>query len=161
MKHVLRSQKGVTLLEGLVALLLLSVVATGTFGVLLSTSRKSAGPDIREEMALAVAHAQEELRLRYNVSNTTKPEGFATSPCSTDNTDLFDGEVHNISCLLPPLCDKAKSSFTVQVKSQNVGLPYEQGGEDVDANSALQISDSQVVSHFSAAFDITCNGFTL
>ena len=50
MKKLLKSKKGVTILEGLIALLLLAMISVGTFGVLLSTSRKSAQPDIREEM---------------------------------------------------------------------------------------------------------------
>lgn len=57
MKHLLKNKKGVTILEGLIALTLLAVVATGTFAVLLSASRKSTAPDIREEMAYAVDKA--------------------------------------------------------------------------------------------------------
>ena len=49
MKKILKSKKGVTILEGLIALALLALVATGTFAVLLSSSRKSSQPDIRED----------------------------------------------------------------------------------------------------------------
>ena len=50
---ILKNKKGVTLLEGMIAILLLAVVTVGTFGVVLSSSRKVSQPDIREEMVLA------------------------------------------------------------------------------------------------------------
>ena len=46
----IKNKKGVTILEGLIALGLLAAVSVGIFGVLLSLSRKSYEPDIREEM---------------------------------------------------------------------------------------------------------------
>ena len=51
---ILTNKKGVTLLEGMIAILLLSVVTIGTFGVVLSSSRKVSQPDIGEETALAI-----------------------------------------------------------------------------------------------------------
>ena len=62
MKHILQNKRGVTLLEGLIALLLLAVIAVGTFGVLLSTSRRASDPDIRAEMILAVERAKNVVR---------------------------------------------------------------------------------------------------
>ena len=57
MKRILSKKTGVTILEGLIALGLLALVAAGTFGVLLSVSRKAGSPDIRESMILAVERA--------------------------------------------------------------------------------------------------------
>lgn len=62
MKHILHNRKGVTVLEGLIALLLLSVVAVGTFGVLLSSSRKASIPDVREELMQSVERTHGSLR---------------------------------------------------------------------------------------------------
>ena len=61
-RKILKNRKGVTLLEGLIALVLLAMVTTGTFAVLLSTSRRSAQPDIREEMTFAVERAMNKLQ---------------------------------------------------------------------------------------------------
>lgn len=54
---IFNNKKGVTVLEGLIALGLLALVATGTFSVLLSVSRKGTNPDMREEMIYAVEKA--------------------------------------------------------------------------------------------------------
>lgn len=60
---MITNKKGVTLLEGLIALALLAMVAVGTFSVLLSSSRKSSGPDKYEEMLLAVERVHHGLQV--------------------------------------------------------------------------------------------------
>ena len=63
LKRIFRKRKGVTILEGLISLGLLALVASGTFGVLLSISRQASSPDIREEMVWAVERAHEQLQM--------------------------------------------------------------------------------------------------
>lgn len=70
MKNIFTNRKGVTVLEGLIALGLLALVATGTFSVLLSVSRKGTNPDMREEMIYAIEKANNLLQ-GYVLSQTT------------------------------------------------------------------------------------------
>ena len=74
---MITNKKGVTLLEGLIALALLAMVAVGTFSVLLSSSRKSSGPDKAEEMLLAIERAHHGLQV-FNPAmvNTYIPLGY-------------------------------------------------------------------------------------
>ncbi len=143
-KKIWKSKKGVTLLEGLIAMVLLAVVATGSFAVLLSASRKSSGPDIREEMVLAVekAHSQLQAYVFSSDFSLTKKDSAGLSmvpseyrkglcyPRLEDNTPLASG-THNIKCLLPLICDSeatndcndstgSKSCFVYRVRSENM-----------------------------------------
>lgn len=171
MRKILKSKKGVSLLEGLIALLLLAIVATGTFGVLLSTSRKSTAPDIREEMALAVERAQQMLQV-YIYSGDVRDEYVIL-----DIGSLYAGEVmgglcdnetnghvyfnaplgggdHDIKCLLPPMCDPDTSDFYYTVStSTNTGFRKDMRASDkADTSSADELK---------VTFSISCNGYTL
>lgn len=63
MKRIFKNKKGVTVLEGLIALLLLAMISVGTFSVLLSASRKSSQPDQREAMTLSMERAVHALQV--------------------------------------------------------------------------------------------------
>ena len=148
-KKFWKSKKGVTLLEGLIAMVLLAVVATGSFAVLLSASRKSSGPDIREEMILAVekAHMQLQAYVFSRDFTLTKkdaeneplvPLAYQNGLCGpsgtmavNDTTPLASG-THNIKCLLPLICDAdtaddcngdtgSKSCFVYRVSDKAMG----------------------------------------
>lgn len=168
MKKLLKSKKGVTILEGLIALLLLAMISVGTFGVLLSTSRKSAQPDIREEMIMAVEKAQEILQIYsyYQVENAssglnpasdnnllTEMDSYFTVSAKTTNP-LSDGEHSFTAKMLPPICDPSNSSFTYTVTTTATGitssLSYSADGMDI--TSAIPIR--------TVSFHITCNGFS-
>lgn len=175
MKKILKSKKGVTILEGLIALALLALVATGTFAVLLSASRTSSQPDIREEMALAVEKAAQKLQVYVY------PEGFDLddvddiSPavteglCGNQNAlDVLEEGEHNIDCLLPPICDANKSSFTYTVEELTTGLPKASSAmrmadrmqkKNADGNNAGADINGEYAR--TVTFEITCNGFTL
>ncbi len=169
MKKILKSKKGVTVLEGLIAMTLLALVATGTFAVLLSTSRKSSQPDIREEMALAVEKAAQKLQvyvypdgidldseLEDNISRGLCPGEDSSDPRATGR--------HSINCLLPPICDANDSSFsyTVAVSPLN---PLPRSADQLKTRNAngdyTSTADTAGRSLYNVRFDITCNGFTL
>ena len=159
MKKIIGSKKGVTLLEGLIALLLLAVVATGTFAVLLSGSRKPEGPNIREEMALAVDRASGLLQTYIYANNSTFDSdtmsqiqhGLCPST-HPDDSPLATG-THAINCLLPPICDannnNSSFSYTVAAKAFS-DLSYGQG-KDTNVGK----------SGFTITFNIQCNGYSL
>lgn len=156
MKHILKNKKGVTLLEGLIALGLLALVTAGSFGVLLSISRQASQPDIREEMALAVEKAHQQLqRYTYEGTDTSIPADIRFGLCGESSGDPFSGE-HDINCLLPAICDpdSEKSSFTYEVmdSEMNITLPT----NSISDNFVYTGNDSVKVQ-----FKIKCNGFTL
>ena len=173
-KKFLTSKKGVTLLEGLIALLVLALVATGTFAVLLSTSRKSTGPDIREEMALAVEKVSDLLQgyiLVEGAVNSTAYNTFAQDNFCGDSTPLSSGE-HQIACLLPPICNRTRSSFSYTVGEGNL---YQASSCTNKADPACILKAKDLLSSpengvkstyeakntYKISFDISCNGFTL
>ncbi len=147
MKKFLQNKKGVTLLEGLIALLLLAMVATGAFAVLLSNSRRATQPDIREEMIMAVANANEALTtLMYQESGDS-----VYGLCGNSNWGSTTGP-HSINCMLPVVCDRNNSSFSYTVETNETDLP----------DSKLtnkQYSENK--NNKKVTFSIMCNGFTL
>lgn len=170
LKRVLTKKKGVTILEGLIALGLLALVAAGTFGVLLSVARKSGAPDIREEMVLAVERANDQLQMYSSgivsgMTNSKLYEQYANGMCGgslipaevkvSDSSPMSLGS-HNIKCMLPPLCDYSNSTFTYTVKEASF-TTHNYGASNMvtDYASAFPTKGRQVT------FNITCNGFTL
>lgn len=169
-KRVLTKKKGVTILEGLIALGLLALVAAGTFGVLLSVARKSGAPDIREEMVLAVERANDQLQMYSSgivsgMTNSKLYEQYANGMCGgslipaevkvSDSSPMELGS-HNIKCMLPPLCDYSNSTFTYTVREASF-TTHNYGASNMvtDYASAFPTKGRQVT------FNITCNGFTL
>lgn len=170
LKRVLTKKKGVTILEGLIALGLLALVAAGTFGVLLSVARKSGAPDIREEMVLAVERANDQLQMYSSgivsgMTNSKLYEQYANGMCGgglipaevkvSDGSPMSLGS-HNIKCMLPPLCDYSNSTFTYTVREASF-TTHNYGASNMvtDYASAFPTKGRQVT------FNITCNGFTL
>ncbi len=162
MKRLLKNKTGVTILEGLIALGLLALVAGGTFGVLLSVSRKAAQPDIREEMLLAIERANEQLQI-YAAGNTSVlPDEFKNGLCGrstavpviSDSAPLNTG-THQITCLLPAICDRGNgnSTFSYSVASSTLAP-----AGFVSGNLDSQFS---AVPTKKITFNIKCNGFTL
>lgn len=169
MIRFLRNKKGVTLLEGLIAMMLLALVTTGTFAVLLSTSRKTSQPDIREEMALAVDRASQMLQAYvYNANDTstlstTQQDRMNSGLCEgADSTPLSTLTAHDISCLLPPICDQGTvghSSFVYYVEDTSLSLPSHTSDLATSDASALASGEREPLR--TIRFEITCNGYTL
>ena len=170
LKRVLTKKKGVTILEGLIALGLLALVAAGTFGVLLSVARKSGAPDIREEMVLAVERANDQLQIYSSgivsgMTNSKLYEQYANGMCGgslipaevkVSDSSPMSLDSHNIKCMLPPLCDYSNSTFTYTVREASF-TTHNYGASNMvtDYASAFPTKGRQVT------FNITCNGFTL
>lgn len=164
-KFLFKSKKGVTILEGLIALGLLAVVSVGVFGVLLSVSRKSPETDIREEMLWAVERAQKGLQL-YTVTyvqlDSTFP--YPLGLCGGDNNPMNTDGTHDIACMLPAVCDRNNSTFTYKVSyvnegTGNGGLLTKLTSQDREAPVPYDLAEQY--SRYEVRFNITCNGFTL
>lgn len=178
-KHILQNKSGVTVLEGVIALGLLAVITAGSFGVLLSVSRQATQPDIREEMILAVEKANDEIKafLAFGETQAGADMGLKDKAKdyiplvlrSSDEYGLCEDEsyaqpfdpnypFYDISCMLPPICDKSDTTnnyfrYKVSVDSQDatagLGSTYEDNWEIPSVN------------RYTIRFDIKCNGYRL
>ena len=163
MKSIFNNQKGVTLLEGLIAMGLLAMVAAGTFGVLLSVSHKASQPDIREEMVLAVEEANDWLQAySQNMEDNGLGNKNTVRLCSSDGLSdpLANGE-HNISCLLPFICDRNQGSqFSYYVYDDVQTFDFSDNAYVVADNFQGESAQASVPQR-KIRFNITCNGFSL
>ena len=175
LKRIFHAKKGVTILEGLIALGLLALVATGTFGVLLSVSRQSTSPDIREEMVWAVERAHSQLQMyayssgfgHYSSQRTPYlPDGLCGctggADCINDSDPLGTG-IHDIDCMLPPICDRNDSSFSYKVVTSNINIEKNSYFSSTPGMVGMVegLGHDRIAPMKSIEFSITCNGFTL
>ena len=173
MRQLLKNRAGVTVLEGVIALGLLALITAGAFGVLLSASRQSSVPDIREEMTYAVEKAGDLLKVYIHAqqnefANTHLPDGLVCGPCGnisnggctsnagdkiypTDRTPLASG-THYVGCLLPPVCDRSNSEFSYTIASSNI-----HENKLADASKELDVN----LNGYKITFTISCNGYEL
>lgn len=135
---ILHNKSGVTVLEGVIALGLLALIMAGSFGVLLSSSRTTSQPDMKEEMLLAVESAHHMLKsyAAYSVNNLETKMGpyqptnlreidYSKGLCGNDEQPMTWGSNHDIKCLLPLICAYANSSFTYKINaSDDLNWPF-------------------------------------
>ncbi len=164
MKRILCNKTGVTILEGLIALGLLALVSAGTFGVLLSVSRKAGSPDIREEMAYAVEKAHNQLQmytpsLSSDLINPNLPYDLINGLCGGDGNPFGSG-THYINCMLPPICDQSRSSFYYTVGDQDLDIPFIDN-YNASSGTVSEWGGAEIAPLKKVEFFITCNGFTL
>lgn len=159
-KYFLHNKKGVSLLEGLIALLLLALIATGTFGVLLSTSRRSTQPDIREEMVLAIERAMDKMQVYVHPSSYAYddlPDDVQGGLCGGDSDPLSTSQAHQINCMLPPICNQSNNNSYFRYTVEQVNKPKAKLYPSNQGTGAA----SQAANPYSITFDIQCNGFRL
>ena len=173
---LLHSKAGVTVLEGVIALGLLAVVTAGAFGVLLSASRKSSQPDVREEMTLAVEQAKNLLQMYVGDGKNHVSAEYAQGLCtgqSISGTNLNDSDplalehTHNIICMLPSICDQSHedSAFTyivtertaISSTSHHMDCAELEDALKTGGGSSCQIRDAL----YKIRFSISCNGYEL
>ena len=162
LKRILRKRKGVTILEGLIALGLLALVASGTFGVLLSISRQASSPDIREEMVWAVERANEQLQMYAAKIDTTSNNvsiSLANGLCENDSNPLESGKQHYINCMLPAICDPSTSEFYYVPADKTV--PLSLPSYDSEGPGRVEGYTGNTAPTREINYTITCNGFTL
>ncbi len=174
MKQLLKNKAGVTVLEGVIALGLLALVTAGAFGVLLSASRQSSVPDIREEMSYAVEKAGDLLKVYINaqqndfayahlpgslpcglcgkMNNGACTESAGDTIHPVDRTPLASGTTHHIGCLLPPICDRSNSEFFYTIANSTM---HENKLADASTETDIDLNGYKV------DFSIKCNGYEL
>lgn len=174
-KSFLSKKTGVTLLEGLIAIALLALVASGTFGVLLSVSRKSDQPDRREDMIYAIDSLNDLLKAAsYYIHQDSDeiPQTLADKLCAgsghtSAKKPLNPGGPYKVKCLLPPSCDSNQSDFTYTVSVQEVNLSEGLGTTPVNLENKNIVgainpnSTPNKIPSRKIKYDITCNGYSL
>lgn len=112
------NEKGFTLAEALVAMLLVAIMAAGIIVALMSTKRAIVAPTNREEMLLAV---EEVSSILQSLSATDLPicsedTGFSTALAETTGCGQSSTQnCHDVSCKAPNSCQGANDFFVYSV----------------------------------------------
>ena len=121
----MKNSKGYTIIEAVIAMLLVSVVVGGIFSALMASRRAIIDPSYKEEMVFAVESANNLLK-NYVTSDKTKvPTDLKNGLCPDEafETDPLSVDTHKIKCLLPPVCEPSASNFTYTVSAVTVAVP--------------------------------------
>lgn len=100
------NNKGFTIAEGLVAMVVLAVVTVGIFAAVLSSVRATKTPDTREDIAFAIAAATQKIRLAWD---SDRAGGARIRVCPEIDTDVEEDADVTINCFLPPSCAEGSS----------------------------------------------------
>lgn len=90
------NKKGYTIVEGIIAMLLVAIMVGGIFTALMASRRAIIEPSYREEMLYTVESLSNQLK------NYVDAEGAVASLCGS-TTPLSNGE-HDCSSMLPDVC---------------------------------------------------------
>ena len=165
MNRFLKNKKGVTLLEGLIAIGLLAMVSVSTFSVLLSISRRAKQPDLREEMLLAVERAQDGLLgdARQDLLNGTQPVCVYNNSIYNDPHPLLANSPHDmaIKCLLPRKCDTSSTfGYTLNPDSLETKIENLMQAEDIRPMYS-QVTKDMVFGIKKIQYEMNCTGRVL
>ncbi|MBR1981021.1 hypothetical protein [Candidatus Proelusimicrobium excrementi] len=109
------NKKGYTIVEGIIAMLLVAIMVGGIFTALMASRRAIIEPSYREEMLYAVESLSNQLK------NYVDAEGAVASLCGS-TTPLENGD-HDCSSMLPDVCRTDggyNSSLTYNVSGLSV-----------------------------------------
>lgn len=90
------NKRGYTIVEGIIAMLLVAIMVGGIFTALMASRRAIIEPSYREEMLYTVESLSNQLK------NYVDAEGAVASLCGS-TTPLSNGE-HDCSSMLPDVC---------------------------------------------------------
>lgn len=119
----MKNIKGYTIIEAVIAMLLVSVVVGGIFSALMASRRAIIDPSYKEEMVFAVESANNLLK-NYVTSDKSKvTDDLRSGLCDDGTVDAISVGTHDIKCLLPDVCNPTTSSFTYTVTNVPVTVP--------------------------------------
>ncbi len=155
MNRFLKNKKGVTLLEGLIAIGLLAMVSVSTFSVLLSISRRAKQPDLREDMLLSIEKTNAELQKHIGDPNFNN-----LRICPVVGLNAAGNPA---SCMAPIKCTVLGQSFltptftyTVEdnsLESKIMNLLPNADKRSMDSNEKAKVFGTK-----KTTFNITCQG---
>ena len=95
---MIKNKKGFTIIESVVAMLLVAIVVGGVFAALMAARRGITEPGYKEDMVYAVESVNNLLKL--NVSGAAA-NGAGDGPCSVGSNPLSSGSGKNADCMIP------------------------------------------------------------
>ena len=120
---MLKNKQGFTLVEALIAMLLVAIMAAGIITALMATKRSIIAPSNREEMIMAIETASIFVE-QHNQDICTIPVEDILTPTSTETCDLANNDIsgcHNIDCLRPASCQRNGDKFVYSVEELTTG----------------------------------------
>jgi type IV pilus assembly protein PilV len=139
--QVISRQRGVSLIEVLIAVLIFSLGLVGMAGLLLASTRSNQAAYLRTQVAFLASNMANRMRANptgvwhgtYNVTfpNTTTATCNDTTGCTPDQLAQHDIQVWNsqLATFLPTPqakinCDATNAGFTPSSDQQSMGAPY-------------------------------------
>ncbi len=119
----MKNSKGYTIIEAVIAMLLVSVVVGGIFSALMASRRAIIDPSYKEDMVFAVESANNLLKNYITTDKTKVADDLKNGLCDDGTVDALSVGSHDIACLLPPVCDQANSLFSYTVSDVSVTVP--------------------------------------
>lgn len=155
MNRFLKNKKGVTLLEGLIAIGLLAMVSVSTFSVLLSISRRAKQPDLREDMLLSIEKTNAELQKHIGDPNFNN-----LYICPVVGLNAAGNPA---SCMAPIKCTMLGQSFltptfTYTVEDNDLESKIMNLLPTADKRSMDSDEKAKVFGTKKTTFNITCQG---
>ncbi|MDR1684470.1 MAG: type II secretion system GspH family protein [Elusimicrobiota bacterium] len=92
---MIKNQKGYTMLESLIAMLLVAIIAGGAFMAMISAGNAINQPVGRERVVYAVESVLDDLQFAAQFDNRTTPNAFSTEPAVRDVAGLGGGFANN------------------------------------------------------------------
>jgi prepilin-type N-terminal cleavage/methylation domain-containing protein len=137
----LMNKKGFTIIESVVAMLLVAVIVGGVFTALMASRRAIIEPGNKESMAFAMDSVYERLKTNIRVESGTNDidNGVGSGPCSVTNP-LSTGTGKDVSCLLPDVCAQdATASFKYDISAVTVNDSSSRKGIDPSIPASLTL----------------------
>ncbi|WP_243041620.1 type IV pilus modification protein PilV [Dyella sedimenti] len=165
-------QRGLSLIEVLVAVLIFSIGLVGMAGLLLMATRSNQAAYIRTQVTFLAQNMADRMHAnpvgvwhgKYNVSfpNTTTQTCDKTTGCTPDQLANYDIQVWNsqLASFLPAStasinCDQTGAGFTPSLDQQSMGPPYGGNCHMTVSWSEHQTGDSNNVGDGNAAQTFT------
>jgi type II secretory pathway pseudopilin PulG len=109
-----KSNKGMTMVEAVIAVIVAAVASAAIFSVLFSTTVSEKKVDSREEAAVILKKASEMLKMYVSEDTSLIPVAYRSGLCGGDSTPMSAGD-HTIDCLLDNSILNTPRSFTYTV----------------------------------------------
>lgn len=140
------NNKGYTILESVIAMLLVAIIVGGIFSSLMAARRAIMEPSYREEMMYAVESANNLLK-NFVDNDTSGLDDIKGELCQTGALDLLSEGEHSINCRLPYVCDPRQGSkFSYIVTEKDLSVTTSSDGVSLPPVTVRHV-----------VFDITCN----
>lgn len=134
---MIKNNKGYTMMESVVAMLLISIIVGGVFSALMASRRAIIEPSAREDMVYAVETVSN--RLKAAVDGTVSSNnGAKDSICGKESTPLrINSTEYKADCFLPDVCaEDSEIFYKITKHTVDVPMPSNYPNHTVDMKRA-------------------------